>query len=146
MSKLPAAAAADVAIAAGLSERYVREWLGAMVTAGVVEHDPVAGTYRLPAERAGADPGGESEQPGGDSQWVAVLGAVESKVVKAFTHGRRGAVLGVQAVSRGDGGGEAQRRWPGCGSDILPLVPGLVKMFERGIDVLDVGWGRAGDD
>ena len=37
---------------AGLSERYVREWLGAMATGGIVEHDHRAGTYTLPAEHA----------------------------------------------------------------------------------------------
>jgi len=35
-----------------VDERYVREWLGAMVTAGVVEVDPSSGEYLLPAEHA----------------------------------------------------------------------------------------------
>ena len=37
---------------AGLTERYVREWLGAMVTGGIVDYDPAAKTYSLPPERA----------------------------------------------------------------------------------------------
>lgn len=37
---------------AGLHERYVREWLGAMVTGGVFEYDPLAATYDLPIEHA----------------------------------------------------------------------------------------------
>ena len=44
-----------IAATAGLDERYVREWLGAMVTGGVVEIDPAAGRsgrYRLPPEHA----------------------------------------------------------------------------------------------
>ncbi len=37
---------------AGLVERYVREWLGAMVTSGIITFDPSDGTYTLPAEHA----------------------------------------------------------------------------------------------
>jgi hypothetical protein len=37
---------------AGLSERYVREWLGAMVTGAIVAYDPSAGRYRLPDDHA----------------------------------------------------------------------------------------------
>ncbi len=34
MSKMVSATSKDIAIQRGLNERYVREWLGAMVTAG----------------------------------------------------------------------------------------------------------------
>ncbi|RPH59490.1 MAG: transcriptional regulator, partial [Acidobacteria bacterium] len=36
MRELPAATAQDIARAANLNERYVKEWLGAMVTSRVV--------------------------------------------------------------------------------------------------------------
>ena len=39
MSRMPPATANDIAVEAGLHERYVREWLGAMVTAGVAEYN-----------------------------------------------------------------------------------------------------------
>jgi len=48
----PPATSEALAERAGLTERYVREWLGAMVTGGIVEYDPVARTYALPPERA----------------------------------------------------------------------------------------------
>src|SRR5712691_3312061 len=38
----------QLAARAGLDERYVREWLGAMATAGVVEYDQASETFRLP--------------------------------------------------------------------------------------------------
>src|SRR5207253_454770 len=41
-----------LAFKAGLNERYVREWLGAMVTSGVVEVDVSSTRFRLPAEHA----------------------------------------------------------------------------------------------
>jgi SAM-dependent methyltransferase len=42
----------ELARRAGLTERYVREWLGAMVTGGIVDYDPSNQTYFLPPERA----------------------------------------------------------------------------------------------
>jgi hypothetical protein len=44
MSDLPPSTSEQIATAANLNERYVREWLGAMVTGGIVEYDPEPGT------------------------------------------------------------------------------------------------------
>src|SRR5438105_6224159 len=52
MSGMPAATSAEIASAAGLDERYVREWLGAMTTGRITEHAAAAGTYTLPAGHA----------------------------------------------------------------------------------------------
>jgi len=46
MSALPPSTVDAIAEKAGLNERYVREWLGAMVTGRVVEVDPSSGKYR----------------------------------------------------------------------------------------------------
>jgi hypothetical protein len=45
---------AELAKAAALDERYVRRWLGAMVTGAVVEYHVADRTYRLPPEHAAA--------------------------------------------------------------------------------------------
>ena len=42
----------DLAGRAGLQERYVREWLGTMVTGGIFSYDAATGCYTLPAEHA----------------------------------------------------------------------------------------------
>ncbi|WP_235023701.1 hypothetical protein [Streptomyces sp. WAC05374] len=52
MSALPPATSEDIARAADLHERYVREWLGGMVVGGIVEYRPQDATYRLPPEHA----------------------------------------------------------------------------------------------
>ena len=52
MRVLPPTTSEEVAKASGLNERYFREWLGAMVTAGVVDVDPTSTRYTLPAEHA----------------------------------------------------------------------------------------------
>ena len=43
---------AEVASRAGLAERYVRECLGSLVTAGIAEYDPESRRYSLPPEHA----------------------------------------------------------------------------------------------
>jgi hypothetical protein len=35
-----------------LNERYVREWLGALVTGGIAAYDPASATYNLPPAAA----------------------------------------------------------------------------------------------
>src|SRR5262245_62052214 len=52
MARLPPSTSEEIACAAELQERYVREWLGAMVTGRVVEYDAATGTYALPPEHA----------------------------------------------------------------------------------------------
>src|SRR6185295_9100446 len=52
MADLPPSSSADIAKAAGLNERYVREWLGGMTVSGIVEHDAAKGTYYFPPEHA----------------------------------------------------------------------------------------------
>src|SRR4028118_334244 len=52
MAGRPASTSEQIASTADLDERYVREWLGAMVVGGIVENDPEEGTYYLPPEHA----------------------------------------------------------------------------------------------
>ena len=52
LAELPPATSAQIADSAGLNERYVREWLGAMLTSEIIDYDPAARTYRLPPEHA----------------------------------------------------------------------------------------------
>src|SRR5713101_653784 len=54
LATLPPSTSQQIAAAAGLNERYVREWLGAMVTGRIVEYDPERGVYTLPPEHAAA--------------------------------------------------------------------------------------------
>ncbi len=52
MASLPPSTSVQIADASGLNERYVREWLGAMVTGGIVDYHAPIGAYSLPEERA----------------------------------------------------------------------------------------------
>lgn len=133
----------EIAAAAGLNERYVREWLGAMVTGRVVDYDPELRAYRLPPEHAtmltrAAAPNNMAAF----MQYIPLLGSVEDGVVASFRHGGGvpyAAFPRFQEVMADDSG---QSVVPALQEWILPLVPGLTDALERGIDVLDLGCGR----
>src|SRR4029078_11434137 len=62
MAEMDFATSSEIADKSKLNERYVREWLGAMVTGGVINYVPESKSYHLPAEyaayltrKAGAD-------------------------------------------------------------------------------------------
>ncbi len=52
MAGLVPSTSEQIASAANLNERYVREWLAAMTVGQIVEHDPEDETYYLPQEHA----------------------------------------------------------------------------------------------
>src|SRR5258708_29687886 len=52
MRDAASATSAEIAAKAGLNERYVREWLGPMVTARIVVFDPATNPLSLPADHA----------------------------------------------------------------------------------------------
>jgi len=134
---------AEIAEAAGLQERYVREWLGAMVLGGVVEHEPNASTYVLPPEHAAS----LTRAAGPDNvatitQYVALLGGVEDGIVECF---RRGGGLPYSAYPRffavqsEDSGQVVDATLV---QKTLPTFPDLRRRLEEGIDVADVGCGQ----
>jgi SAM-dependent methyltransferase len=143
LADLPPSTSTDIARAAGLQERYVREWLGTMVTGGIVTYDAERQRYALPPEHAAlltrrAAPNNLASA----MQWAAVLGAVEDRIVECFRHG--GGVHYHDFPRFHDVMAEesAQTVVAALVETILPLAPGLVEKLERGIDVLDVGCGR----
>lgn len=143
LSQSPPSTSAEIATRAGLNERYVREWLGAMVTGGVVDVDPETSRYSLPAEHAAF----LTRAAGADNmavfgQYIGLLGSVEDDIVRCFKQG----------------GGVPYEKFPrfhevmaedsglsvlsSLESHILPLAPGLTERLASGIRVLDVGRGR----
>lgn len=142
LATLPPADSRAIAREAGLDERYVREWLSAMVAGGVVRFDGARCLYDLPPEHAAV-----LARRGGDAnlavpaQWIALLGGVEDDLVQAFSDGG-GVPLArygrFHKVTSEDSGDRIARL---LASEVLPLVPGLAELLARGADVLDVGCG-----
>ena len=88
MSGLAPSRSESIAEVAGLNERYVREWLGAMVTSGIIEHDATDGSYRLPAEHAASlTRDACPNNIAATCQWIPVLGNVEDDIVECFERG-----------------------------------------------------------
>ena len=143
MAGLAPSTSDEIAEAAGLNERYVREWLGAMVTGRIVDYDPAGRTYVLPAEHAAfltraASPNNMAVP----AQFIAVLGGVEDLIVERF---RKGGGVPYSAYPRFHevmAEESAQTVGGGLFEHILPLVPGALEALEAGIDLLDVGCGR----
>lgn len=143
MSELPPATSAQVAEAAGLNERYVREWLNAMVAGRVVDYDPQLQIYHLSAEHAAL----LTRVAGADNlaiytQHVSNLATVQDQIEECFHHG--GGVHYTEfhhfhEIMEEDSNVNIV---DALESTILPLVSGLSERLEAGIEVLDLGCGR----
>jgi 2-polyprenyl-3-methyl-5-hydroxy-6-metoxy-1,4-benzoquinol methylase len=143
MRDQPPLTSAELAARAGLDERYVREWLGAMVTSGIAETAPGSGRFRLPTEHAAflTRPAG-ADNMAVFAQYVGVLGGVEDDVIECFRKGggvpysRYPRFHDVMAEDSG------QSVMSSLESHILPLVDDLADRFDAGIRMLDVGCGQ----
>jgi SAM-dependent methyltransferase len=142
MAELPPATSAQIADAADLNERYVREWLGGLVAGKVIDYDAAGSTYFLSRHYAAV----LTRAAGPDNlarvaQFIPLLGEVEQKVIGCFHNGgglpysdyprfhtlmaeESGEVFDAALV---DG--------------VLPLVDGLPDRLRAGVDVADIGCG-----
>ncbi|GAA6527920.1 methyltransferase domain-containing protein [Intrasporangium sp. DVR] len=137
---LPPATSQQVSDAAGLDERYVREWLGGVATAGFVDYDPVARTYALRPDHAPFLTGASPDNLARTLQYVTLMGEVVPKVAEAFRSG------GGLTYADYPGFHEIQAADTGAVLDlalvdlILPWT-GATDRLRAGIDVADVGCG-----
>lgn len=142
LARIQAGDSHAIAEAAGLQERYVREWLAAMTTARVVEYDPEHGTYRLPPEHAAFLGGGErSDNIAVFAQYLPVMAGVEDEVVECFSNGGGVPYERYRNFHRVMAEDSAITVLSSLFDHILPLAPGLVERLEAGIEVLDAGCG-----
>jgi|SRR5579862_1034627 len=127
----------------GLKARYLREWLGAMVTANYIEYSPGTGRYLLPPEHAA--PLADEAFPyfvGGFLEMIVPTVSVAPKVAEAFRNGG-----GVdqqdyspemfESIERGTAPWYRNQLIPKW----LPNMPQVVQSLETGGSALDVGCG-----
>jgi 2-polyprenyl-3-methyl-5-hydroxy-6-metoxy-1,4-benzoquinol methylase len=143
MERTGAGTSDEIAARSKLNERYVREWLGAMVTGGVVDYDAATARYELPAEHAAS----LTRQARADNmavfaQFIGSLGAVEDDIVECFDKGGGVPYSKFPRFHEVMAEDSSQSVLSSLESHILPLVPGLSEKLEAGIDVLDLGCGR----
>lgn len=142
MATLPPSSSSSIAAAAGLDERYVREWLAAMVTAGILDYAPQTASYSLPAHRAASlTRDGALGNLAVYAQFIAMAGALQEEILERFRDGKG---LGYdsypcfQAIMAED---SAQTVVSRLFDSVLPLAEDLPARLEAGIAVLDAGCG-----
>lgn len=130
----------QLAARAGLCERYVREWLGAVTTGGIVEYDEAAGTFSLPPEHAAL-----LTTPAGIGP-VAVTNTVLAghlhQIVQVFREG--GGVPYAAFTPEFTDAMDAMGRGvfdTMLVDGYLPLAPGLAETLAAGARVADVACG-----
>ena len=133
----------ELASRTGLNERYVREWLKAMVAAEYLDYDPDTRRFVITDEQASVLADDTSPlSVGGPLQFTTPTVLNVHKVLEAFRHGG-----GVAYSEIGADVPEGIARLFGPAyenflvKDWLPAVPGLVERLTAGIDVADVGCG-----
>ncbi|MGY1712205.1 class I SAM-dependent methyltransferase [Geodermatophilus sp. SYSU D00758] len=133
---------AEIADRAGVHERYAREWLGAMTTAGVVAFEPATRTYTLPPEHAACLTGAGSGNLARFSGMITHLGSHLAAVAAAFRTGGgvpyedfRPDFTDVMDAANRNAFDEH------LVADVLPLAPGLVERLRAGARVMELGCG-----
>jgi 2-polyprenyl-3-methyl-5-hydroxy-6-metoxy-1,4-benzoquinol methylase len=143
MAGLNPSTSKQIATASGLNERYVREWLGAMVVGRIVEYDSVSGSYVLPPEHASfltkaAGPNNMARS----AQVIPLLAAVEGRIIDSFHNGRGVPYSAYTRFMEIVAESSSQRFDEVLISKIIPLMPDVVAALKKGIDVLDLGCGQ----
>src|SRR4051812_7147425 len=140
LADLPPATSAQIADAAGLNERYVREWLGGVAAGRIVDYNPAAQTYSLPGHRAAV----LTRSAGPDNlsrvaQFIPLLAEVEQKVIERF---HAGGGLSYSEYPRfhtlmAEQSGEV---FDAALVDVtLPMADGLPDRLRSGAELADIG-------
>ena len=132
----------QIADRAGLNERYVREWLSAMATGGIMDYDPGSETFALPPEHAVCLTGTSSRNLAAGSQGLAMLAKRLPRVAECFGSG--GGVP--YSEFRPDFTEYMDASWRLLYDGLLikgflPVVKGLPERLGAGIRVADLGCG-----
>lgn len=142
MDTLEPSTSAEIASCAGLKERYVREWLGAMVSGEIVDYNPTDQTYYLSPEKAIFLTRKSNEKNMATiTSMLNVWSQVEDQVVNSFRNG--GGVNYSEYTRFHEVMGEISQANVGTNliDKVLPQFETLLNRLESGINVLDIGCG-----
>ncbi len=141
-SRAGPATSEELAERAGLKERYVREWLGAMATSGIYSYDASSERYRLPEEHAAMLTGATAQNVAPMSRMLIHFGSHLPKLAACF---RAGGGIPYSAY---------RPVFTQCMDDVwrriydqmlipqfIGKVEGLPERLRQGIRVLDIGCG-----
>ncbi len=134
----------ELADRAHVNERYAREWLGAMASAGYLEYDPASRRFTLPPEHVPvlAQEGGPVFFGGVQQEMVGLVGPF-NQLLEAF---RSGGGVPMEAYDPSAWEGVA-RFTNGWFENLLvpvwlPAMPDVQAKLEHGARIADVGCGQ----
>lgn len=132
----------ELAERAGLQERYVREWLGAVVTAGIIGYEPATESYTLPAEHAACLRGTGEQNLAPLSLLSGLLARFIQPVAGAFRDGGGVPYSDYRPEFTDVMDGLNRPLFDGILVDgIVPLAAGLAERLTAGTRVADIGCG-----
>jgi 2-polyprenyl-3-methyl-5-hydroxy-6-metoxy-1,4-benzoquinol methylase len=134
----------QLATRTGLNERYLREWLGGMTTAGYLEYDPVNHSFSIPSEHIPALAQENSDVFfGGVYQMMPSLIGTYGELLNSFRNG--GGISqasydlefwdGMERFTNGWFENLLTQQW-------IPAMPDVKSKLEKGARVADLGCGR----
>jgi SAM-dependent methyltransferase len=133
----------EIAVGAGLEQRYVQEILSGLAAAGVVEYDAESERFELPPEHAQFL--SDEESPYFMGGWFDMIPAVMAQLDGIAEATMNGGGVGFErfgpGMIRGIGRGNAPSQRIFLTSRWLPAVPGLPDRLESGIRIADIGCG-----
>jgi SAM-dependent methyltransferase len=141
LASLPAATSEQIADAAGLDERYVREWLGGVVTAGIVDYHPETRAYSLRPDHAPFVTGDGVDNLARLTRYVTLMGQVAPLVTEKF---RTGGGLSYEDYPTFHDLMAADSAAVNDASllDVIIPLTGASSRLGAGIDVADIGCGQ----
>lgn len=137
-----AATSEELSERAGLHERYVREWLGAMTTGGIYRYDPETRRYTLPAEHAALLTGDSARNLGPIGLFITQLGQHVPALTECFRDGG-GVPYSAYQPEFTQAMDDAWHRIydEQLVDGFLGRFPDLTEALENGIRILDIGCG-----
>ncbi|MEM1168126.1 MAG: class I SAM-dependent methyltransferase [Cyanobacteria bacterium P01_H01_bin.35] len=142
MANLSPSTSEQIAMVAKLKERYVREWLAAMVAGQIVDYDPTTNNYNLSAEYASV-----LTRVAGQNNMarltlvIPFLASVQKDIVDSFHKGGGVSYSAYPDFMNLWSEINAERFDATITQKVLPLIPDVVENMRQGVDVLDIGCG-----
>ena len=142
MAEMPPSTSEQIAKKANLNERYVREWLSAMVTGEIIDYDPSKSLFNLDSKNAAMlTRDSESYNFAAQAQWIPVLAQVENEIVNCFKNGGGVPYSSYDRFHEVMAEESDQTTLRGLIDSILPLIPNIKSQLEKGISVMEIGCG-----
>ena len=143
LSVLSPSTVEEIASESKLNERYIKEWLGAMVTGKIVEYDSFTNKFWLSKEKAQyLTRGNNIYNFSASMQWIPILSQVEDEIVECFVKGGGVPYSSYNRFHEVMAEESYQTVVVGLIKYILPLVPDLIPDLKNGIRALDIGCGK----